>query len=131
MEGRYRFGTNYLNSTNLEQAHLLLKQFVAPGETKQFLVPIKGLLKEHKIPDGTELIGVQVIDDEPHAVTAESPLYHRTDFILQWYRLENLMYRITKILDASVVNDKQRTAIAELIVAEFYHMQNEYFSQAK
>lgn len=134
MEGRYNLGSNCLNSTNLENAYLLFKSWVAPGESKEKFVPLKDVIGKYDIPKDSQLIGVRVpyeyrSENDPltKEIQDELSMAGSTDFILQWYREENLIYRINKILEASVVNDKQRKALSELIVSEFYHMKSEYY----
>lgn len=136
MAGQYNLGTNHLNSANLDKSYLLFKSWVSPGVDCEFFAPLSDVLKKNDIPNDAQLIGVRIpyTTDDNMAVTAaeaSDSMFGHTDFILQWHRESNLLYRIDKILEASVVNDKQRKAISELIVSEFYHMQSEYYRDIK
>lgn len=133
MEEQIKLGSNCLDGTNLDKTYLIFKDYVAPGETKTTYVPMKDILEKYGVKKGTNLVGIRLPWSEKHPdfVSSESEnpsdkYIGDTDFILQWYKLSNLLWRIHRLLEASIVNDKQRKALAALITTEFFHMREEY-----
>lgn len=132
MDERISVGSNCLDGTNLDKTYLIFKDYVAPGETKTTYVPIKDILEKYGIKKSSNFVGVRLpwAEKHPDIVTSANTDADRymgdTDFILQWYKLSNLLWRIHRLLEASIVNDKQRKALAGLITSEFFHMRDEY-----
>ena len=132
MDERVNVGSNCLDGTNLDKTYLIFKDYVAPGETKTTYVPMKDILEKYDISKSSNFVGVRLPWAEKHpdvvaSVGTDADRYMgETDFILQWYKLSNLLWRIHRLLEASIVNDKQRKALAGLITSEFFHMKGEY-----
>ena len=133
MEEQINLGSNCLDGTNLDKTYLIFKDYVAPGETKTTYVPMKDILEKYDVRKGANLVGVRLPWSEKHpdfvSNETENPsdkYIGDTDFILQWYKLSNLLWRIHRLLEASIVNDKQRKALAGLITSEFFHLRDEY-----
>lgn len=138
MEEQIKLGSNCLNGTNLDKTYLIFKDYVAPGETKTTYVPMKDILKKYEIKKDANLVGIRLPWSEKHPDFVSSDTENskdryagETDFILQWYMLSNLLWRIHRLLEASIVNDKQRKALASLITTEFFHMQDDYEKTVK
>lgn len=132
MDERISIGSNCLDGTNLDKTFLIFKDYVAPGDARTTYVPMKDILEKYDINKGSNFVGVRLPWAEKHpdvvmSVDTDADRYMGdTDFILQWYKLSNLLWRIHRLLEASIVNDKQRKALAGLITSEFFHMKEEY-----
>lgn len=132
MEEQIKLGSNCLDGTNLDKTYLIFKDYVAPGDAHTTYVPMKDILEKYDIKKSSNFVGVRLPWAEKHpdvvmSIETDADRYMGdTDFILQWYKLSNLLWRIHRLLEASIVNDKQRKALAELITSEFFHMRDEY-----
>lgn len=132
MDERISIGSNCLDGTNLDKTFLIFKDYVAPGDAHTTYVPMKDILEKYDINKNSNFVGVRLPWAEKHpdvvmSIDTDADRYMGdTDFILHWYKLSNLLWRIHRLLEASIVNDKQRKALAGLITSEFFHMKEEY-----